>query len=449
MSKKGTQQLTEINAGNITKCVITSTVSGKAFDMRAGVVELNYYESVLSNTITASLIIVDTGYSAGGTRQAAGGTRKSLVDGLPIRGGERVDLEFTDAGNPQNKISLPLYVNRLKATDSKTQRDVFILDLVTKEYLSNELTRVTKRYQGRISENIKSILSDVLKTDNDIHADATAIDYNFFGNDRKPFYVCTWLASKSTPQTAGTSGSSVGGTAGFLFYQTNKGFNFKSLDGLLSQTPDKKFVYTGTPMAGKDKRNILTYNIDRNIELQSNLSVGVYNNRTIFYDPVAFNYVVVNFNLSKQQDKISTAGVNFSAELVDKAFTSGPSRLMSNVMDVGYNPTGATPEEQLQNWKSQPRQSNFDAPRTMVQSVMRYNQVFTIQTNITIGGDFSLSAGDMINCTFKQTEGESRDEINKQTEGNYLIAHLCHRITPEKTFTSLGLVRDSYGKPEA
>ena len=57
------------------------------------------------------------------------------------------------------------------------------------------------------------------KTDNDIHADATAIDYNFFGNDRKPFYVCTWLASKSTPQTAGTSGSSVGGTAGFLFYQ--------------------------------------------------------------------------------------------------------------------------------------------------------------------------------------------------------------------------------------
>ena len=117
-------------------------------------------------------------------------------------------------------------------------------------------------------------------------------------------------------------------------------------------------------------------------------------------------------------------------------------------MDVGYNPTGATPEEQLQSWKSQPRQSNFDAPRTMVQSVMRYNQVFTIQTNITIGGDFSLSAGDMINCTFKQTEGESRDEINKQTEGNYLIAHLCHRITPEKTFTSLGLVRDSYGNPE-
>ena len=57
MSKKGTQQLTEINAGNITKCVITSTVSGKAFDMRAGVVELNYYESVLSNTITASLIL--------------------------------------------------------------------------------------------------------------------------------------------------------------------------------------------------------------------------------------------------------------------------------------------------------------------------------------------------------------------------------------------------------
>jgi len=27
-----------------------------------------------------------------------------------------------------------------------------------------------------------------------------------------------------------------------------------------------------------------------------------------------------------------------------------------------------------------------------------------------------------------------------------MVAHVCHRITPKTTFTSLGLVRDSYGK---
>ena len=32
-----------------------------------------------------------------------------------------------------------------------------------------------------------------------MNIDSTAIDYNFIGNDRKPLYVCTWLASKSVP----------------------------------------------------------------------------------------------------------------------------------------------------------------------------------------------------------------------------------------------------------
>ena len=44
-------------------------------------------------------------------------------------------------------------------------------------------------------------------------------------------------------------------------------------------------------------------------------------------------------------------------------------------------------------------------------------------------------------------EGESggSKDINKQTSGNYLVAYVCHRVTPENTFTSLGLIRDSYG----
>ena len=27
-----------------------------------------------------------------------------------------------------------------------------------------------------------------------------------------------------------------------------------------------------------------------------------------------------------------------------------------------------------------------------------------------------------------------------------MVAHVCHRVTPSDSYTSLGLVRDSYGK---
>ena len=180
------------------------------------------------------------------------------------------------------------------------------------------------------------------------------------------------------------------------------------------------------------------------------MTLGTYNNRTIFYDPVSFNYVVRNYGIDDQKNKITTAGKQEAGELVADVFTKSPSRLLSAVMDVGYNPPGATTAAQLEAWKNNPQTPNFDAPKTMVQSIMRYNQLFTIQTNVTIKGDFSIKAGDIIRCDFAQLQGKTGTsvDINKKTSGDYLVAHVCHRVTPSETFTSLGLIRDSYGIKE-
>ena len=82
----------------------------------------------------------------------------------------------------------------------------------------------------------------------------------------------------------------------------------------------------------------------------------------------------------------------------------------------------------------------------MVQSVMRYNQLFSIQTNITIPLDLSIKAGDLITCEFPKLKGESNKESNPESGGIYMVAHVCHRVTPEDSFSSLSLVRDSFGK---
>jgi hypothetical protein len=82
----------------------------------------------------------------------------------------------------------------------------------------------------------------------------------------------------------------------------------------------------------------------------------------------------------------------------------------------------------------------------MVQSIMRYNQLFTIKTNIIISGDFSLKAGDLIYCDFPELTGDENKETNKESGGIYMIASLCHRVTPRNTFTSLALVRDTFGR---
>ena len=92
--------------------------------------------------------------------------------------------------------------------------------------------------------------------------------------------------------------------------------------------------------------------------------------------------------------------------------------------------------------KSKP---NFDIKDTMVQSIMRYNQLFTVKTDITIPGDFTIKAGDIIECSFPELSGSESEEVNSETKGKYMVASVCHRVTPDSSTTSLSLVRDSFG----
>ena len=200
---------TNASAGNIKICEITPR-NGSPTELNAVVTNLSYYENLLSNSITSSFIISDSGSL--NKKEDSG-----ILDGLPIRGGEKVKLQIEDAQYTRNILNIELYVNRIKNANPTTNKDVFILDLSTLEFINNEKVRVIKRYNESISDNVTRILKEVLKTAKPIDADPTGIPYNFIGNERKPFYVCSWLASRSVP----TKG--IGGAAGYFFYETSLG----------------------------------------------------------------------------------------------------------------------------------------------------------------------------------------------------------------------------------
>ena len=172
--------------------------------------------------------------------------------------------------------------------------------------------------------------------------------------------------------------------------------------------------------------------------------LGSYNNRSIFFDSYAFNYKVVDYNISEQEGKVSTAGDDFVN--VAEEFTRSPSRVMAHIMDYGVLPRGVDSQAQLQEWKDEPEQPNYDAEKTMVQTIMRYNQLFTVKTTIIIPGDFSIKAGDTVVCDFPELDGDPNKTVNDQSGGIYMVAEVCHRLTPKECFTSMTLIRDSFGR---
>jgi len=203
------------------------------------------------------------------------------------------------------------------------------------------------------------------------------------------------------------------------------------------------------------------------VDVGKNLMMGMYNNRSIFFDPLSFSYEVRSFPEpevppvegqivdkkttpqvpSREQlvAKTENAAEEPVSEVIAKEFRQSPSRLMSFITDTGVMPSGITSQDQLETWSSEKQKDNFDVKNTASQSIMRYSQLFTVKTVITIPGDFTIKAGDIIQCDFPDLSGNESKDVNPETKGIYMVASVCHRITPSSSNTSLSLVRDSFG----
>ena len=144
-------------AGNIREFEIFQTDGGESIDASPAVTDIRYYENVLSPTVTLSAVITETGES---DKKSFG--NKGMLDGLPIRGGNasHIVIEDHEGHKLKFKTNNKLYVNRVRNVLPGTQKDVYALDFTSRERLANEQCRVVKRYDGKISENVKKILTE-------------------------------------------------------------------------------------------------------------------------------------------------------------------------------------------------------------------------------------------------------------------------------------------------
>ena len=153
--------------------VASNKNQGKTVDLATGVIRLQYWESILQDGIRATVMYGDSGNTIDDGKNGM----KTAIDGLPIVGQERVQLKFTD--NNEETLELVMYVNKVKPFYDDSTKSAVALDLSSKEFIMNEKVRVTKRYDGKVSEHVKTILKDVLKTDKDLDIEETQNNYNF------------------------------------------------------------------------------------------------------------------------------------------------------------------------------------------------------------------------------------------------------------------------------
>lgn len=430
-----------------------------SLDIKNSVVQCDYFEDLLSPSITVRLLCSDT---------------SALLSLIPIRGYERIDLIIgTSYGDVKftEENGNPLYVSSIQKVSQVEGQETFTLQCCTLSNLSNETSRVMKRYEkAPISEHVKKILTDVLQIDEDrMSIEKSITSYGFIGNMRKPFYTIQWLCPKAVPTTSTVSGKSGDGvkaegkgTSGFFFYEDFDGYKFKSVDRMVDATqvdyPDDSEklsseygipTYThSTLITANDETNnfkILYANIDKTTDVHKNLRVGLYSNLTYVYDPLKWNLDVVKYSLKDNVDQNNLKIAGDEVPIPQGDITDHASRVLVRMGDRGMWNPGL--EESAEDVEGQGRD-----PIDMAKAFTRYSMLFQQSLNISVPCNPLLRVGGIIRVELPEVGDTNlgprgQKKTDSEQSGFFVIRSVRHHfeITEGRNVTSLNLIRDSYG----
>ena len=390
---------------------VTKSVNGK-------VTSFSYYESLYSPVVTAKVIYIDSG--------------ESTKNELEISGNEDVRFKIqskygTLDFNRQNANS-GMKVKGSPQTGRESNREAVFLDLVSKWEMKNKTTAVHDKYSNvTIGDAVIIILKRKLGVDYDFFdVEATKNMYDFTGKGKSPFEIITDLARKAVP---------VKGDPGFFFYETQDGFNFKSVNSLVSQEPKQVYVYNGSFRADQkgddnDFKILKQPNFIKDQNVVTALESGTYASRNIFFNP--FNKEFAE-RIYKINDKGGIDQALGNSVEVDDELT-GYIRTNKHILDIGSLKVGVSTS------------INNSPAEWQAKSTMRYNILHSQILQMMVPCNLELRAGDVIKVEIESLENEKCSEgVDKRQSGKYLILHLCHFFDTTKSVTSLTLVRDTYG----
>ena len=407
--------------------------TGQETGIEGRILNFNYYESIYSPMITGRLVIEDTG----GTIENEKGLLSTIKDGMKITGFEEVSFKIATAFGDLNFRDYPLIVTGSPATKDEPNRQTLILNLVSKTEMISSSKPLSRNYpESPISEAVEKILNKELKITKDkLDIEKTQNQDKIKGNHCGALDVIQKMCKKSIPAN--------GKDPGYFFFETQDGFNFKSIDGLIKEgikrfeddlqyAYNHTYFYFGALVANLEKdRNpndfkvLLPPLVRRDEDQLQALRNGLYNVRIITKNALTGEYkeVIKNLlsdtNLGEKQEKPVTDEVYFKTY----AFHINPGEDDPGVSDkILNNPANYVP-----------------------QANMRYSLLHSQVVQIQVPCNVQLRAGQVIRLLLENiTQGNKVEHVyNELRSGFYMICHLSHVFTPKNSYTSLTLLRDT------
>ena len=422
------------------------TSGGFVIDLLNITAEITIEEDLFTPTVSGTITFVDT---------------QNLVINGPIIGQEYLKLTLSTPGfDDESKIKFDkevFYIQKILFNEEASNGGKLVgLSFVTKELFMNQRVRVSRSVKGNFSTIVGSVCQQELETTKKLFLEDSVNIKKLVIPRMKPFDVINMAKQQAI--------SARDNNASFVFYETRRGFHFRTLESLYEQKPLQDYFVTSpdTSMENRtlkivaDYKRIREHNIipTRNVLLSTGLgalasNIIVHDSFNKSYSQYSYNYfdsfgaykhigdyceksfpIYSDTSIDKQGRRISDfkESVNF--------FVSTSIKDVDTASSAIHETNGRYPFKSIdvQNWL-------FDRSNRI------QNLTNGLMINMAVAGVTGIEAGDTININMpvtglKNTRNEDLDDTYK---GKFLIQSLKHvfSVTDRMHNMLMTVVKDS------
>lgn len=434
-------------AGDVNiEAMLVYTNNGILIDLKDFLVEFNLYEDIFKHFLYGEIVVSDS---------------INLIEKGPILGDESLFLSIRTPTFP-SAIKKDFRIFKVSSRNLENQTtQSYILHFVSMEVMNDVSFPLYKSFEGKPHQIAENIFFDYVASTRNYTTDqqftklidtkvtssfnilnSTSNNVKFISPGWTPFKCINWLTTKSIPND--------GIGKNYLFFESNKGFNFGSIEKLF-KIGNQNGV-NGSYVFGAVK-NIRSrqYGVDVERELFIAESAKVVNN--VDYIKLSTNGYLSNrlITVDVYNKEIKYTDYDYVNEYSKQFHSSGKG---SEAAPIFSTKTKRTPTMHTSFYPVNPKLFN-DFPGNISEKMQEIYgnrrssliDVTNIKMQLDVPGRTDIEVGNMISLTMPKLgpveNKNSEEQQDKLYSGKYLITAIHHKITVNKHVMSMEIVKDS------
>ena len=408
--------------------------SGVTISLLKACLEINIYESIFSNSLTGNITVVDT---------------NDLAKNMPFIGQEQLLLKISTPtlDNPIDftKNAFMIYNVTVNA-ELSAGASVYVLEFCSPELLRNNRVRVSKSFTDTPSKILQNIMTDsrYINTTKKINLEKTSGIKNIVVPNQRPFDFLRCLIQDCKSEK---------GSPHYLFYETVRGYNFRTLQNLYKE--GSKSTYNNGD-AGPDEKVGNSLGIQEAYDRAIVCDVKTPNNALNDSRAGMFGAKVISHNIFNKSYEVNTYGyfTDFDKHARIDGKKDSP-KYNSNLKEwpdsrIYLHPTSASGSLDAQYRDSNNSNSSIVANKISETILHRKERMYELNfgknVGLTVHGNTSLVVGDIVELNYAAAgKNHNIGTLDKYISGRYLITSLRHTFSPATNDHQINMIisRDS------